>query len=153
MSDTSGQDTSGGGQNSVFSSKPFQTLFQKYVQLVAQMHGGLLPKNSQTYFQGGEGTRYGQYDTSQNPMQISGQPQQPAQPSGGEFGPQQQQGGPDFSRAGAIAGNALGGSGMNAANRLAGSFAPPDPTQQQGAPQGGPASLMAQQGAGAPPQG
>src|SRR5208283_20653 len=100
MSDTSGQDTSGGGQNSVFSSKPFQTLFQKYVQLVAQMHGGQAP------------------------------------------------GGPA-----AIAGNALGGSGMNAANRLAGSFAPPDPTQQQGAPQGGPASLMAQQGAGAPPQG
>ena len=49
---------------------------QKLVQMVAQMFSGggkgLLPPNSQSYFQGGEGTRYGQYDTSQNPMQISG---------------------------------------------------------------------------------
>ena len=47
MSDTSGQDSSGGGGNGVFSNPTFQKLLQKTIGLVAQLHGGQDPNAAQ----------------------------------------------------------------------------------------------------------
>ena len=86
MSDTSGQDSSGGG-NGIFSNPTFQKLLQKTIGLVAQLHGGQDPNAAQAGAPTGAQQPGAGAPPQGGPAAALQQAPQPGMPQGPQQGP------------------------------------------------------------------